>query len=60
MDAVGVSQREMSKRLGMPSSFLNKVLKGTRPLELTEFLDIADALGLGAGDLLKSITERKA
>lgn len=57
MEAAGVSQRDLSKRLGMPSSFVNKVLKGTRPLELTEFIDIASALGLDAGDLFKSTSE---
>lgn len=60
MDSAGVSQRDLSKRLGMPSSFVNKVLKGTRPLEVTELVDLARALGLSAGELLVMATDELA
>ena len=53
----GVSQRELSKRLGMPSSFVNKVMKGTRPVELTELVDIALALGMKPAELFALLVE---
>lgn len=58
MEAAGITQRELSKKLGMPSSFMNKVMKGTRPLEVTELIDVARALGVGPADLIqKSLYE---
>jgi transcriptional regulator with XRE-family HTH domain len=51
MEAAGITQRELSKKLGMPSSFINKVMKGTRPLEITELIDVARALGVEPGQL---------
>lgn len=55
MEAAGITQRELSKKLGMPSSFMNKVMKGTRPLEVTELIDVARALDVEPVDLLRSI-----
>ena len=57
IDAAGLSQRELSSRLGMPSSFVNKVLKGTRPLELTELLDLARATGADPVELLRDAVD---
>ena len=53
----GVSQRELSKRLGLPSSFVNKVMKGNRPVELTELVDIALALGMKPAELFALLVD---
>ena len=37
----GISQRELSSRVGMPESYVNKVELGQRRLDRVEFLDIA-------------------
>lgn len=47
-----MSQRQLSLKLGRYSSFINKVLKGTRPMEYTEVLDTAKMLGFDARKVL--------
>jgi hypothetical protein len=53
LEATGKSQRGLSKELGRSSSFINKVLMGTRPLEYTEFIDVCALLGLVPEEELK-------
>ena len=40
----GLSQIEVSKKLGRPQSFVSKYENGERRLDVLEFLDVADAL----------------
>lgn len=40
-----VSQEELSKRLGQSITFMVKVERGTRRLDLVEFIRVAEALG---------------
>ncbi|MBS1719852.1 MAG: helix-turn-helix transcriptional regulator [Armatimonadetes bacterium] len=47
----GMSQRELSGKLGMPSSYINKILAGQRTIEITELVDILIALNLTLTDL---------
>ena len=49
----GLSQREVSKRLGMQSSYVNKILKGNRTLDYVELLDLANVIGISPLTLLK-------
>jgi transcriptional regulator with XRE-family HTH domain len=51
LSEIGMSQRELSAKLGMPSSFVNKILAGQRTIEITELIDILNALGLGLSTL---------
>lgn len=44
IERAGVSQRELSARLGMRSSYVNKIVMGQRTVELGELLDILSAL----------------
>jgi transcriptional regulator with XRE-family HTH domain len=48
---IGMSQRELSSKLGMPSSYINKILAGQRTIEITELIDILSALKLKLTDL---------
>lgn len=41
---IGMSQRELSSKLGMPSSYVNKILAGQRTIEITELIDILAVL----------------
>lgn len=52
LDEIGMSQRELSSKLGMPSSYANKILAGQRTLEVTELVDICLVLGLNPCNLL--------
>lgn len=48
---IGMSQRELSAKLGMPSSYANKILAGQRTIEITELIDILSILKMTLADL---------
>ena len=56
--ALGVSQRELARRLSKPPSFVNKIEQLERRLDVLEFIAIAEALGMTATDLMTTL--RKA
>lgn len=53
----GISQRELARRLGKPPSFVNKIEQLERRLDVLEFIVIAEAMGLQAGELLKQVRQ---
>lgn len=52
---LGVSQRELARRIGKPPSFVNKVELFERRLDILEFVVIAEALGQNPGPLLQAL-----
>ncbi len=50
---LGVSQRELARRLGKPPSFINKIELFERRMDILEFIVIAEALKRNPGDLLR-------
>lgn len=50
---IGVSQRELARRLGKPPSFVNKIELFERRLDVLEFIAIAEALGERPGAWLQ-------
>lgn len=52
---LGVSQRELARRIGKPPSFVNKIELLERRLDLLEFVVVAEALGREPGQLLQAI-----
>lgn len=52
---IGVSQRELARRLGKPPSFVNKIELLERRLDLLEYIAIAEALGQEPGSWLKTL-----
>lgn len=57
--ASGVTQVELAQRLGKPQSFVSKVERGERRLDVIEFCDIAEALGYDPAKLLRKFVELK-
>lgn len=49
---LGISQRELARRLGKPPSFINKIEQLERRLDILEFIAIAEAMGVKADSLL--------
>lgn len=49
---LGISQRELARRLGKPPSFVNKIEQLERRLDILEFIAIAEAMGVKADVLL--------
>lgn len=54
---LGISQRELARRLGKPPSFVNKIEQLERRLDILEFIAIAEAMGLKADTLLSRLRE---
>jgi transcriptional regulator with XRE-family HTH domain len=48
----GVGQRELARRLGKPPSWLNKIERLERRLDVLEFVAIARGIGVAPGALL--------
>lgn len=44
--AAGLQQTELAERLGRPQSFVSKIERGERRLDVVEFLLVARAIGI--------------
>jgi len=53
--AAGLSQDAVARKLGRPQSFVSKYETGERRLDVVEFLDIADVLGIDAAAFIAGI-----
>jgi transcriptional regulator with XRE-family HTH domain len=53
--ARGMTQADVAKALGKPQSFVAKYENGERRIDVIEFVDIAAALGVVAGDILAQV-----
>lgn len=51
--AAGITQVELAARLGRPQSFVSKVERGERRLDVIEFCDVAEALGRDPAEWLR-------
>ena len=56
--AAGVSQRELARRLGLEETVVGKVERGSRLLDVLEFIAYAEALGIEPVELLGSVLDR--
>lgn len=54
-EALGVSQRELARRLSKPPSFVNKIEQLERRLDVLEFIAIAEALGTTGASLIGTL-----
>ena len=52
---LGVSQRELARRIGKPPSFINKIELFERRLDILEFIVIAEALDKRPDTLLSAL-----
>jgi transcriptional regulator with XRE-family HTH domain len=46
--AAGLTQAQLARRLSKPQSFVSKYERGERRLDVSEFIEVAEALGLDA------------
>jgi transcriptional regulator with XRE-family HTH domain len=54
--SAGVTQAEVASKLKRPQSYVAKYEQGERRLDVIEFLEIAEAIGLDASRLLKKLS----
>ena len=51
--AAGLSQRELSERLGEAVNYVQRIESGERGLQVSEFIEIARAVGIDPVELLR-------
>lgn len=51
----GLTQKELAERLGQQQSFVSKYERGQRRLDIIELIEIANAIGIKASNLIRQI-----
>jgi transcriptional regulator with XRE-family HTH domain len=51
----GLSQQEVADRLGRPQTYVSKCERGTRRMDLVEFLEMADIIGVDPTAFIKKL-----
>lgn len=51
----GLSQQEIADRLGRPQTYVSKCERGTRRMDVVEFLEIAEVIGFDPIALIKKL-----
>ena len=54
----GLTQTALARKLGRPQSFVSKYETGERRLDVIEFLEVAEALAIDAGRILRELQHR--
>ena len=54
----GVTQVDLARKLGRPQSFVSKVERNERSLDVLELLEVLDALGEDAGRFISELRKR--
>ena len=57
--AQGLSQEALAAKLDRVQTFVSKYERGERRLDVLEFIEIADALGIDPHAILKQMTRKK-
>ena len=58
-NAQGISQEVLATKLGRVQTFVSKYERGERRLDVLEFIEIADALGIDPHSILRQMTRKK-
>lgn len=54
----GITQVELARKLKKPQSYISKVERGERRLDVIEFLDLAEAIGLEPDSVIRRFHQR--
>jgi ribosome-binding protein aMBF1 (putative translation factor) len=54
-ERAGLKQFEVASRLVVPASYLSKIENGTRRLDVIELIQIAEAIGVDAADIVREV-----
>ena len=58
-EEAGLTQVELGKKLHRPQSFISKIERGLRSVDVVEFIEIARAIGFEPSDLLHKLESDK-
>lgn len=59
-ESMGLAQQDVAAKLGKHQTFVSKVEKGQRRLDLIEFLQMADVLEFDPHDFIKKLRKRSS
>lgn len=54
-ERAGIKQSDLATRLAMPASYLSKIENGTRRLDVIELIQIADAMEVDPGEIVREV-----
>jgi transcriptional regulator with XRE-family HTH domain len=54
----GLSQEELAKKMGWDQTFVSKIERGVRRVDVVELIGICDALGLDPAEFVKDLHRR--
>jgi transcriptional regulator with XRE-family HTH domain len=54
-NTAGLTQVELAARLERPQSYVSKYERGERRIDVVEFLEVAEVLGIDPGEFLKQV-----
>jgi transcriptional regulator with XRE-family HTH domain len=54
-ERAGLKQSDVAAKLGLPASHLSKIESGSRRLDVIELLQIAEAIGVDARDIIAEL-----
>lgn len=57
-ESKGMTQAELGRRLAQDQTFVSKFERGVRRLDVVEFLDVTDALGVDPVELVRKLKKR--
>jgi transcriptional regulator with XRE-family HTH domain len=55
-----LKQADVAARLGLPASYLSKIEKGTRRLDVIELIRIAEAMGVDPAEIVRELERELA
>ncbi|HNY27643.1 MAG TPA: helix-turn-helix transcriptional regulator [Candidatus Sumerlaeota bacterium] len=55
--AAGLNQRDLSEKMSRPQSFISKYEQGERRLDVVEFLEVAENLGIDSVDFIRELNK---
>lgn len=58
-EEAGLTQVELGERLKRPQSFVSKIERGLRSVDLLEFVEIARAIGFNPAEFLRKLEDGK-
>ena len=57
-ERAGLKQSEVAARLELPASYLSKIENGTRRLDVIELIQIAEAMGVDAAEIVREVQKK--
>jgi transcriptional regulator with XRE-family HTH domain len=56
-EEAGLTQVELGERLGRPQTFVSKIERGVRRVDVIEFVEIAKAIGVDPKSLIRKLEQ---